>query len=258
MSSDSISVVIPTYNSSSTIVRALESVISQTLLPSEAIIIDDCSLDDTVQKILAWKNGNPGFNVLLIQNDKNRGPSFSRNIGIKASKSCWIAFLDSDDFWHPQKTELQLRTALDFDFKFSGTISVSARKTLQTSIENFKHKRLYPKNFLWKNHFQTPTVLIYKTEDLFFDETMRFAEDYDLWRRMIEKYGSAGLILSPLTSLGKSPYLGSGLSSNLIEMEKGELRILWKEKNLILRMLSILFSLVKFLRRTLVRRIKAF
>ncbi len=89
------SVVIPTYNRARVIGRAIECVFRQTLPPEELIIVDDGSTDDTVAVIRA-----AGPRVRLIQADHG-GPSKARNRGVREAVSDWIAFLDSDDLWHP-------------------------------------------------------------------------------------------------------------------------------------------------------------
>lgn len=253
-----ISVIIPTYNSSSTIEKALGSITSQKLPPSEIILIDDHSKDDTVKKILNFIKSNPEFSFKLFHNDRNMGPSYSRNKGIQEAAHPWIAFLDSDDYWHPQKLQLQMDIALKYNLHFLGTLSTIEGSPFPDQFQECCYRILRPNNFLWKNYFQTPTVLVKKCDDLMFNESMHFSEDFDLWRRLILKQGSAALLLTPLTTLGKSPYLGSGLSSRLLEMEKGEIQVLKKEENKFLMILSISFSLLKFLRRWTIKQISSF
>lgn len=94
-----ISVVIPVYNKSKTIVRCLESVISQSSSPVEIIIINDGSLDDSYSVIQEWiRKIKTQISINLISNE-NKGVSYSRNLGIKKSKSNYIALLDADDYW---------------------------------------------------------------------------------------------------------------------------------------------------------------
>ena len=91
-----VSVVIPTFNRGHTLNRAIDSVLGQTLLPSEIIVIDDGSTDGTEELI-----SKEYSSVSYIKTD-NRGVSAARNLGMKAAKSDWFAFLDSDDQWLPQ------------------------------------------------------------------------------------------------------------------------------------------------------------
>ncbi|WFU50228.1 glycosyltransferase family 2 protein [Sinorhizobium terangae] len=101
--------VIPTYNRTSLLRRALNSVAQQTHLPAEVIIVDDCSesavLEDVKSIILDF---SPRINIRLIVNNRNSGANHARNKGIFAATNRYIAFLDSDDLWFPEKLERQL------------------------------------------------------------------------------------------------------------------------------------------------------
>ena len=98
-----ISVIIPAYNRASTITRCIESVLSQTYPVNEIIIIDDHSTDDTIELLNKF-----GDTISILSTEKRSGAQTARNIGIKAAKSNWIAFLDSDDEWLPNKIEKQI------------------------------------------------------------------------------------------------------------------------------------------------------
>lgn len=97
-----VSVVIPTYNAEPYIARAIDSVLGQTLAADEIIVVDDGSTDATGDLVKAYGN-----QVRYIWQD-NAGVSAARNVGIKAAKGDWIAFLDADDEWLPEKLEQQL------------------------------------------------------------------------------------------------------------------------------------------------------
>jgi glycosyltransferase involved in cell wall biosynthesis len=97
-----ISVIIPTYNRSDTISNSIKSVLNQTYKAKEIIVIDDCSTDNT-QEIL-----NSFSNLEILRTEKNVGAQAARNIGIKAARYNWIAFLDSDDEWLNNKLEKQV------------------------------------------------------------------------------------------------------------------------------------------------------
>lgn len=102
----SISVVIPVRNRPASIVRAVESILSQSVAVLEVIIVDDASSDNTVFVIETLAKSEP--RIRLIALDQNRGGGFARNVGIDAAKGDLIAFLDSDDLWLPNKLEKQL------------------------------------------------------------------------------------------------------------------------------------------------------
>jgi glycosyltransferase involved in cell wall biosynthesis len=94
-----IAVVIPAYNRARHIASALESVLAQTRAPAEIIVVDDGSTDDTAAVAQSF-----GANVLR---QSNAGVSAARNTGVRIARSPWIAFLDSDDLWAPNKLEMQ-------------------------------------------------------------------------------------------------------------------------------------------------------
>ncbi|ELV7518900.1 glycosyltransferase family 2 protein, partial [Photobacterium damselae] len=98
----------PAYNAGSTIQESIDSVISQTYDNWELIVIDDYSTDDTVSRVNSFHDKR----IKLIKNDINRGVAITRNIGIQKTSSRFIAFLDSDDLWLPEKIELQVKELL--------------------------------------------------------------------------------------------------------------------------------------------------
>lgn len=118
-----ISVIIPAYNSGSTIIETLESVAAQTYLDYEVIVVNDCSKDNTVEVVERWMReqkearskmqdaGSCDSRWTLLQLSVNGGPAVARNAGIAAAKGEWVAFLDADDMWFPEKLEFQSRLA---------------------------------------------------------------------------------------------------------------------------------------------------
>ena len=99
-----ISVIIPVYNREKTIVNCVNSILNQTYLPKEIIVVDDGSVDNTIEEI---KKLNCPF-LKIIKNKVNKGAQNSRNQGIRSAKYNWIAFLDSDDTWIKNKLEKQI------------------------------------------------------------------------------------------------------------------------------------------------------
>ena len=97
-----IAVIIPTYNRADTLKKCIDSVNNQTVQLNEIIVIDDSSTDNTQSVLKSYDN------ITVSKTTKNSGAQVARNIGIKAAKSEWIAFLDSDDEWLPDKIEKQL------------------------------------------------------------------------------------------------------------------------------------------------------
>ena len=114
-----VSVVMPMHNASRFVGAAIESVLAQTYQNWELLVVEDCSTDNSVEIAQKYASENPKIQVLFNDNPI-RMPSAPRNMGIRAAKGRFIAFLDSDDLWFPQKLEQQLaffgdnRTAIVF------------------------------------------------------------------------------------------------------------------------------------------------
>ncbi|MGB0867560.1 MAG: glycosyltransferase family 2 protein [Granulosicoccaceae bacterium] len=182
-----ISVVIPSFNRWYCLPRALDSVLAQTLPPAEIIVVDDGSDDGTSQNIAQQYP-----NVRLLQ-QTNAGVSAARNLGIRAATGNWIALLDSDDEWHPDKLNQQ-QNALQH--------SGEARLVHCDEIWIRNGVRVNPKN----RHRKTggwifeyclplcaisPSAAMIKTEvfdDIgLFDESLPACEDYDFWLRLTHR-----------------------------------------------------------------------
>ena len=108
MQKDTIDVIIPCYNRAETIGHAVQSALNQTVPAQRIIVVDDGSSDESGEIAAATHN-----KVTVIK-QKNRGAAAARNRGIQESQAEWIAFLDSDDEWHPEKLEKQLHAADQF------------------------------------------------------------------------------------------------------------------------------------------------
>jgi glycosyltransferase involved in cell wall biosynthesis len=183
MSCSDIAVVIPVYNASRTIIRALESVFNQTLLPAEVIIVDDGSTDDSITVI----NQSGYKHLVSLISVANGGPSLARNIGIKASKSKYIALLDADDEWI-FNDKLKQQLAIIESSKRIVLVDTFAKvywdkdkvhdMTLVKSGNEFAR-------LLYDNTINaTSSVLIRRSaieEAGYFDTEIRFGEDRLLW-----------------------------------------------------------------------------
>ena len=99
-----VSIIIPTYNTEKYIEKCIQSVLEQTYTDYEIIIVDDCSTDNSMDVVARFKDPR----IKVIKNEINRGPSYSRNRGIQLSKGDFIAILDSDDWWTPNRLEVMM------------------------------------------------------------------------------------------------------------------------------------------------------
>lgn len=125
-----ISVITPAYNSEVFIKETIQSVLDQTYSDWEMIIVDDRSKDDTVSLIKEMQDKDA--RIRLIELEKNSGSAVARNTAIEHSNGRYIAFLDSDDSWYPEKLERQLKFMQDEDVAFSFTEYV---RTLEDGTE---------------------------------------------------------------------------------------------------------------------------
>lgn len=244
-----VSIVIPCFNSQATIRKVLESVVNQTYKDYEIIIVDDGSSDNTKSVIeIFFKDKNIKHKYIYQQNS---GPSSARNKGVKNSIGEYVAFLDSDDEWHPQKLELTVKILEDERVDILGHgytfINNFDKEYLSINIDKITFYRLLLKNFA-----VTPSIIIRRSKFQFFDETMRYTEDHELWLRMSVSNTVYYLDL-PLVLLGRKPLTNGGLSANKWAMRKGEMKMYCKAtkyKNILFFVLPflILFSLVKHAR----------
>ena len=262
-----VSVVIPTYNSESTIERAVKSVANQTILPKEVIIVDDCSTSKNIKNILSkiklrYQNK---FDVILIYLNKNLGPGIARNIGWNKAKCKYIAFLDSDDVWHPQKLEIQYfyMENNNIDFICNNAIILEENKlndfyNSKILLEDLGIKKINPFIYLFKHVFDggTPSVMLRNINDIRFVDGKRYSEDYCVWLEYNFKYRGV-VINKELIALFKEFYGVGGLSNNLWLLEKGELenfKILYDKGyyGLFIFLLAYIWSLIKYFRRVII------
>lgn len=116
---DLVSIIMPSYNCGEFVEETIRSVQMQTYLNWEIIFVDDCSTDDTIQKVFDMMNADKRIHI--FQNVANMGTAVSRNNALRVAKGKWIAFLDSDDIWDPKKLEKQISFMKENNYTFSYT-----------------------------------------------------------------------------------------------------------------------------------------
>jgi len=184
-----VSVIIPSYNRWPLICRAIDSVLAQTVKPAEIIVVDDGSSDSTTANL----HSKYGDQIGVLEQE-NRGVSAARNLGLAHSSGNWIALLDSDDEWLPEKLEQQLSAiALNNDCVLCHTDEIWIRNGVRVN-PMLKHTKAGGDIFetcLSLCAISPSSVLIKK--QLFntlgtFDESLPACEDYDLWLRICSRY----------------------------------------------------------------------
>lgn len=181
---DLVSVIMPSYNTGKYIKDSISSVIAQTYTNWELLIVDDCSEDNSVEVVRSFSDSR----IILFQNPANSGAAVSRNYALCKAKGKWIAFLDSDDLWAPEKLEKQLRFMKNNGYAFTFTdyrICLNGQwlPYINTGPDVVTRRKLY--NYCY---FSTITVM-YDSDviGLIQIENIKKNNDYAMWLAAIEK-----------------------------------------------------------------------
>lgn len=223
MRSPSVSVVIPTRNRAATVERALRSVLAQTALPGEVIVVDDASTDDTASRLQRYA----GDRVQVRRLPECGGGSRARNLGIDAARGDWVAFLDSDDEWRPEKLERQL-ARLDAP-DGPGLSVVYCRRIMRDHLSGrevpvrspLREGNVFPA-LLSGWEVSTSQVMVTRaalTQVGGFDPALPGSQDYDLWLRLAAAGHLFGGVPEALTV--KHAHLVSQMSADPSLKERG-------------------------------------
>jgi teichuronic acid biosynthesis glycosyltransferase TuaG len=213
------SVIIPAYNAERTIVKAVNSCLQQSYPPFEIIIINDGSTDSTEELVIKTF----GDKVKYLSGP-NAGPAHARNQGLELAAGDYIAFQDADDVWHIDKLKIIasiLERNRNIRFLFHPYILKMPEKLEKKKVNEVTGFPLF--KLFWRNPIGTPCVVMIRDQDLRFDDSMRYMEDFDLWLRAGEQYGISFLDL-PLTQINRPILSAGGLSSNKKKMRLGEIK----------------------------------
>lgn len=186
-----VSIIIPTYNRAHLLPRAICSVLKQSFHDWELIIVDDGSTDDTEEVVRDFSDPR----VRYIRHDTNRGAPAARNTGIRAARGRYIAFLDSDDEWLPEKLEKQLKifetSDADVGAVYTGAIFVeeeSGRKRIKAPrVKGW----ILTEEMAYNPVGSTSRVMVKREcidECGYFDECLPCHEDWDMWIRIAQRY----------------------------------------------------------------------
>ena len=179
-----VSVIMPSYNTGEYIAASIESVLAQTYPNWELLIVDDCSTDSTVEVIRRYQDPR----IILLKNKTNSGAALSRNYALREAKGRWIAFLDSDDTWEPEKLEKQLRFMQENGYAFTFTdyricLNGEWMPYINTGPDVVNKRKMY--NYCY---FSTITVMYDRSViGLIQIADIRKNNDYAMWLQAIEK-----------------------------------------------------------------------
>jgi len=226
--------VIPAHNEADYIAGAIESVLAQSLPAEEIIVVDDGSVDGTNEVAGRF----PGVDVL--RHAQCLGPSQARNTGFRRTSCEWIAFLDADDRWYPEKVERQAEVghATGAGLVYCGTRVVwqDSPKTLEIKAASFRRHRNLCRGLLTYNCITGSGSGVLVRRDLLekvggFDTNLAVSEDWDMWLRLSQITRFAA-VRRPLVTLTKR---SNSLGSDAERMFQGAHAVLTKNAALFSR-----------------------
>lgn len=200
--------------------------LAQTLQPTEIIVVDDGSTDGTVSLIRRFCNDlKPGF-LKLVELKSNRGAYYARNVGWDIACGEFLAFLDSDDSWHPRKLEIQANyMAGHTELSLTAHRCVHLSEGVEPPIipQHWNVTPIAAWQLMVTYQFWTPSVILRADLPYRFDPAKRYSGDRLLWIQLLFNGYKVARLELPLAYIYKAPYGESGLSSHLWETEKSEL-----------------------------------
>ncbi|MDB5799558.1 MAG: cell wall biosis glycosyltransferase [Rhodocyclales bacterium] len=217
-----VSVVIPCFRCADSIERAVLSVAAQTLLPQEVILVDDCSQDGTMVTLESLAVAFPPGWIKVLSLAVNGGPGWARNAGWELACAQYIAFLDADDIWHPQKLALQTaRLQAHPELVMSAHRSVLMQEVAVPVP--LPSRMIDLRALLFANMIPTRSVMLKRELPLRFPLGWRYSEDYMLWLAIAASGGAIDMLEVPLAFSFRPAFRAGGLSARLWLMERGEL-----------------------------------
>lgn len=198
ISSAKVSAIITTHNRPDVLPRALNSVLNQTYHDIELIVVSDGQFESTDNYMRQYQNNK---NIIYVKYLKPRGANYARNQGLKTSSGEYVAFLDDDDEWLPDKVKMQVNK---FEENKELALVYGGKNIIYTN-NGIKYRSI-PNPVLKENillgNFVGTTSCVMVRRDLaiecgMFDENLKALQDYDLWIRLCQK-GMPGVISEPL------------------------------------------------------------
>lgn len=184
--SDLVSIIMPSYNTGKFIKESIESVLKQTYTNWELLIVDDCSTDNTDKVVEPFLSDE---RIKYFKNEKNSGAAVSRNKALREAKGRWIAFLDSDDLWLPEKLEKQIkfmeRNGCHFSYTNYAEIDVEGNRNGVTVTGPKKITKTGFFNYCWPGcltvMYDAKIVGLIQIKDI------KKNNDYAMWLRVCRK-----------------------------------------------------------------------
>lgn len=223
-----VAVVVPCFRCTATIGRAVASVAAQSARPEQLILVDDASGDGTAAELQRLQASYPPGWVTILSLPFNQGAANARNAGWQAATTPYLAFLDADDSWHPDKLALQHAFMHAHpDIAVTGHRFIQANSSppdypaLATSAP--AHRAIVPWHVLLKNPFITPSLMLRTAIPWRFPSGQRYMEDHLLLMQLALRGLRMARIELPLACIHKARYGEAGLSANMAAMHQAEL-----------------------------------
>ena len=218
-----VSVVIPCYRCIRTIDAAVASVCAQTLMPAEVVLVDDCSGDQTLDRLQTLAGWYPPGWIKVVPLRSNGGAACARNAGWRAAQGDYIAFLDADDTWSPYKLQLQMAV-----LKADPTVALIAHRMQVCPRSECLPPLKYPvlteilprQRFLMHNPVPTASAVVRANLPFRFNEQFRRVEDFLLWAQIGLSGYRCAKINQVLAAWHKPNYGAGGLSEDLKAMHR--------------------------------------
>lgn len=227
-----VSIIIPCFNCSATIDRAVNSVLSQTHQHWELILVNNNSSDDTWDKIIDIKNKNADKPITILD-EKKKGAPAARNKGLYEAKGEWIQFLDADDELLPSKIEKQVKIK-KADLIIGGSVSFGGLKN-----ENVRAVQTDPWMGLIMSELGITSANLFRRQNVLdvkgFTESLTSSQEYDLMFKLLENNAVVSFLMDQDTIIYED--------NDSISRDKSSKRILQIVKNRLNLRLSIIYHL---------------
>lgn len=216
-----VSVVVPCFRCAATVGRAIESVLNQSVLPKQLILVDDASGDDTLAVLQDWAQRYPAW-IEVVALPVNGGAGEARNAGWDRALGEFVAFLDADDSWHSLKLASQVAwMQANPQVVLCGHAHNVEGDRADEDSKPTTARRIQVLDCLIRNPFVTPSVMVRKSITARFAPAMRYMEDHRLWLEIVFSGGEAARLSGHWVTLHK-PHGSAGLSSHFWAMSKGD------------------------------------
>lgn len=206
-----VSIVIPSYNRGDLIGETLDSIIAQTYLNWECLIIDDGSTDSTKFVVEEYVKKDQRFKYHIRPKSKPKGANACRNYGFELSKGVFINWFDSDDLMHKDKLRLQVEALTNSDFSFSVCQTLVFEGTVD-NILGLRHESIYSENvfedFVTKKIIWLTQAPLWRKQFLLensflFDEELHAAQEWEFHSKILNTYNNYHVIETPLVYFRK-------------------------------------------------------